>query len=135
MERSKLANRVSEYKWDWFATLKLDFSPYTRRHALEAFEGWLTNLEQREGGRHFRWVRVLMHDANWNNVYFLVLVGGLHNRRRYYEQHWSERAGRAQIERFDPSLPGIRSMLKAMDHDGDPDIDYGLPRRSHRRRD
>ena len=98
----------------------------SRRRSNELFDRWVENLERKEGGRHFRWVRVLEHGANGDNDHFHVLVGGLRSRRRHYEKQWSKHAGSALIERFDPSLPGIKYLLKTIDRDGDLDIAYEL---------
>ena len=120
------ADWLSAYKWDWFATLKLDFGFPSRRKALMAFDTWLDGLERGEGGRRFRWIRVISHDGNWNDICLYVLVGGLHSRRLYYQRQWARNHGRALIEHFDPSLCGIRCLVKAMDRDHNLEIDYGL---------
>ena len=134
MHRSKHPKWLSEYKWDWFAKLKLDFGPSTRRQALLSFDNWLEVLEAREGGRHFRWVRVINHDGNWDNICLYVLVGGLRNRRDYYQRRWKELNGRGLIERFDPSLPAIKSMLKAIDRNEDLEIICEFPDKSRQKR-
>ena len=75
MDRSKrteqlkdaYAEWLSEYRWDWFATLKADQGRPSHRRAQHLFDRWIETLEQREGGRHFRWVRVIEHGANGDN--------------------------------------------------------------------
>ena len=114
------AHWLSEYRWDWFATLKADRGRPSRRRAAELFDQWVKHLQRREGGRHFRWVRVMEHGANGDNDHFHVLVGGSRSRHRFYERQWSKHAGSALIRRFDPTLPGIEYMLKTMDHERRP---------------
>jgi hypothetical protein len=120
------ADWLSEYRWDWIATLSLDFGFPSYRQALQAFHNWIDELERREGGRHFRWVRGISRDSEGRNCCLHVLIGGLHSRRRNYQQDWAERRGRALIERFDPSLRSIKHLVRAMDHDDDLEIDYEL---------
>jgi hypothetical protein len=98
----------------------------TRRQAREKFNRWLGELEGREGGRHFMWVSVMSHDADRQHFCFYVLVGGLHRRRSHYEQRWSERHSETRIERFDPSLHGIKHLVKAIDRDDNLEINYRL---------
>jgi hypothetical protein len=114
------AERLTEYHWDWLATLKLDSDPSFRGQATKLFDAWLLDLEETEGGRDFRWVRVTKPDSN----YLHAVIGGFHSRRRHYEKKLKQVTASAVIERFDRSSPLYKYMIETLHHENYLDISY-----------
>jgi hypothetical protein len=120
---------LEEFRWNWYATLKLTSGAPTDRRAERLFGQWIEELGKAEGTSRFRWFRVLERGFAGDNPHFHVLIGGLRNRNRYWEKKWSDLGGNALITPFDPTQKGILYMLKSVDENGDIDCDFKLPRR------
>jgi hypothetical protein len=118
----------ANYRWSWIATLKLTSGVPKRWRVKQLFEAWISALRNEEGDEKFRWVRVIEPGRRGTNPHVHVLIGGLRNRMKTWENRWAELGGEAMIRRFDPKQEGILYMLKTTGSDGDLDIDYELPK-------
>jgi ribonuclease HI len=118
---------LEKYKWDYFCTLKITSGPPGKRRAEELFQTWIKELEKAEGGDDFRWFRVMEYGSFRSNPHFHILLGGLRDRMRPWEQRWAELGGNALITDFDPGKDGVLYILKMTDNRGDLDFDCKLP--------
>lgn len=118
---------LEQYDWNWFATLKLTSGIPSERRAKNLCDKWISDLRQAEGGKDFHWFRVLERGASGSNLHFHVLVGGLRNRRKVWQQEWNNRGGDALINNFKPEEKGVLYLLKSMGNDGDLACDFELP--------
>jgi len=133
-QKQEYGRWLGGYKWAWFATLKLTSGAPSDRNALRKFERWLTELKASEGGRDFRYVRVLEYGRVRDHPHIHAVIGGFRNRRRYWEERWGELGGEAKIELYNPEEKGLLYMLKEMDDFGDLDLDCELPPLEARRK-
>jgi hypothetical protein len=118
---------LEQYGWDWFATLKITSGIPSERRAKNLCDKWLSDLRRTEGGEDFRWFRVLERGANGGNLHFHMLLGGLRNRRKVWQQKWNNLGGDALITRLDPEKGESFYLLKSMGNDGDLNCDFELP--------
>ena len=122
----EIASRLQQYSWDWSGTLRMTAIP-SDRQALTIFDQWVSGMRRLDGGPSFRFFRVLERGIAGGNRHFHILIGGLRNRRRYWQQKWNDLGGDALITRYDPDKKGILYMLKGMDEDGYLNFDCDLP--------
>jgi hypothetical protein len=118
---------LEQYGWSWFATLKITSGIPSERRAKNLCDKWLSDLRRTEGDENFRWFRVPERGASGSNLHFHVLVGGLRNRRKVWQQEWSALGGDAVISKFDPNRKAILYLLKGTGGNGDLDFDFELP--------
>jgi hypothetical protein len=124
----ELRRWLEQFTWSWYVTLKLTAGKPSMNRAKRLCDQWVGELEQQEGGKNFRWFRVLERGTLGTNLHFHVLVGGLKSRRTRWASRWSELGGDALITPFDPDQKGILYLLKETDDEGDLDFDFKLPK-------
>lgn len=115
---------LEQYSWDWFGTLKVDSGIPSVRRAKKMCDDYISNLRQAEGDDDFHFFRVLERGIGGSNFHFHLLIGGLRDRRKVWEQKWK---GDAQLSDYKPNQKGILYALKDMDDEGDLDCDFDLP--------
>jgi hypothetical protein len=84
---------LGKYSWNYFCTLKLTSGPPSKRRAGELFQTWIRQLEKAEAGDDFRWFRVTEYGSLRSNPHFHILVGGLRDRMRVWEDRWATLGG------------------------------------------
>jgi hypothetical protein len=117
----------SDYRWQWFTTLKITSGRPSRRRAIATFDQWITEMAEQEGSSRFRWVRVLEEGASGDHFHFHSVIGGFRSRTAHWTKRWAELGGEALIESYNPEEEGIPYILKTMKRDGDIDLDFRLP--------
>ena len=132
MSRRDLVNAYREwltsYAWNWFGVLTFRGYPSATK-AKRVFDVWIAEIEQDYGTNDFRWVRVKEYGAEYVNLHFHVLVGGLYLRpacRQKAMFRWQELAGEANIFSFVGHLNGISYILKTVRPGQDFEIDFRL---------
>lgn len=120
------ANFISEWDWQWFATLTFR-GLASKSRAERRFEEWINTLKCEVGHTRFRYVRVTERGET-AGLHFHLLVGGLRNTSpNRWIRLWEKLGGDAQIEAFDEEKNGIRYILKTLSPDGDIDIEFEFP--------
>jgi len=129
------AEFLKRWRWDWFATLTFR-GVRSSATAKTLFNRWIADVENLDGESDFRWVRVTEKGPAGTTPHFHVLVGGLKTARDRgrCERRWSDLAGDARVEQFDPEQDGILYMLKTLQPHKDFDIDMKLDSRVRRAR-
>jgi RNA recognition motif. (a.k.a. RRM, RBD, or RNP domain) len=115
---------LEKYSWDWFGTLKVDSGMPSIRRAKKMCDDYISNLRQAEGDEDFRFFRVLERGTGGSNLHFHLLIGGLRDRRKVWEQNWK---GDALLSEYKADQKGLLYVLKSMDNRGDLDCDFTLP--------
>jgi hypothetical protein len=112
--------------WIWFGFLKVP-ARHSRWHAIHKFEDWLEDLQSKEGGGRFRWVRVFERGVGGEPHRLHILIGGLRSRRRTWQKRWSKRGRDSFLRHFNEHPKDtIYSIVNCMDKDGNLDISYRL---------
>lgn len=116
----------SEQRWQLFGTLTFRGSPSPFR-ADNIFRRWISEMEENDGTKSFRWVRVTEHGAFGDNLHYHVVIGGLRDGCKWpWLLLWGELAGSADIFYYIPNAGGLRYMLKTARPDRDFEIDFEL---------
>jgi hypothetical protein len=118
---------LQAYTYQWFGTLKLTSGIPSTRRAIGMFDRWISNLRKIEGGDRFRWFRVLECGVRTEVRHVHFVLGGLRNRRIYWQQQWNGMGGEARIERYDAERNGILYILKDTNAAGDLNFDFEFP--------
>jgi hypothetical protein len=125
----KLQRWLETFGWEWYVRLNIRTgAASTEVQMKELFYDWIAEVERVHGDSDFHWVRVLERGPTKRSSYFLVLIGGLRNRRKDLASRWNFLGGESIIDRYDPDKDGILSMLKPMEDSGRLDIDFKLPK-------
>jgi hypothetical protein len=116
-----------KYHWIFFGALTFRESPSPSR-ADRIFKRWIAEMQQNDGTKDFRWVRVTEHGAFGDNLHFHVLIGGLTNDAEWWPwvRRWDALAGDAVLSYYCKNAGGIPYMLKTALPGRDFEIDFDL---------
>lgn len=103
---------VRSEEYDWFVTLTLPVGS-GETQADEYFDTWISAMEEVDGTRNFRWVRIA--EQKDDSIQLHVLIGGRDTHRRWeWMEGWRRdvaEGGDASSRRI-PETPKLRNLLK-----------------------
>jgi hypothetical protein len=111
---SEFVESVRSEDYDWFCVLQIPQAS-SEMESDEYFDIWISTMEEVDGTRSFRWVRVAEKNSEDGSMLLHVLVGGRDTRRRWdWMQGWRldvTQYGNVFSRRI-PETPKLRNFLK-----------------------
>lgn len=111
---SEFVENVDSEDYDWFLVLKLPDAS-SELQSDEYFDVWISIMEEVDGTRSFRWVRIAEKDREDGSMLLHVLIGGRNTHRRWdWMQGWRldvTQDGDVYSRRI-PETPKLRELLK-----------------------
>jgi hypothetical protein len=118
---------LQRYRWSWKAELKMAAGTPSTALLKERCYGWLKNLRQAEGDTDFGWFMLLEKGIGIGKPKMHVLITGLRNRMRFWENQWADLGGSAVITPVDGSKEKMLEMVRTAGRKGDLDCDFDVP--------
>jgi hypothetical protein len=110
----EFVENVRSEDYDWFVVLMLPGAS-SELQSDEYFDLWISTMEEVDGTRSFRWVRVAEKNSEDGSMLLHVLIGGRNTRRRWdWMQGWRldvTQDGNVYSRRI-PETPKLRTFLK-----------------------
>lgn len=111
---SKFVESVDSEDFDWFAVLILP-DTNSELQADEYFDVWISTMQEVDGTKNFRWVRIAEKGPDAGSMLLYVLVGGRNTRRRWdWMEGWRHDVtefGEVYSRRI-PDTPKLRNFLR-----------------------
>lgn len=113
---SEFVENVDSEDYDWFLVLKLPDAS-SELQSDEYFNVWISVMEEVDGTRSFRWVRLAEKNSEDGSMLLHVLIGGRNTRRRWeWMEGWRHdvtQYGDVYSRRI-PETPKLRNFFKYM---------------------
>jgi hypothetical protein len=127
--RDEMTGWLEGFPWKWFCSLT--FRPgLTESQSRWRLRKWACELRDALGDKHFEWIGIPETGKTGEDFHFHVLIGGLNDwhadERLEWMRHWHKLSGDARIDVYDPSLFGIRYILKYLDPNDTDSIEFHL---------
>ena len=87
--KSRYVKLFNKYDWDLWGRLSAPVTKDPRRHIIERLDYWMDELEEEEGEQDLRWVRTYEKGRDGDDDLVRILIGGLQNRCRLWQERWS----------------------------------------------
>jgi hypothetical protein len=111
---SEFVENVRSEDYDWFCVLKPPHAS-SEIESDEYFDIWISVMEEVDGTKSFRWVRIAEKNSEDGSMVLHVLIGGRDTRRRWdWMQGWRHdvtQRGEVYSRRI-PETPKLRKFLK-----------------------
>jgi hypothetical protein len=127
-DKGRYIKLLEKYDWDLWGQLSAISARDSRREIIERFEDWLDDLEEEECDRELRWVRTYEKGLDGDDDSVRILIGGLRNRTRLWQQRWSSKPLTSHLHDFNKfnRAEAMRFVLDLRHQREELDIKYKL---------
>jgi len=131
--RDEMSVWLEGFPWKWFCSLT--FRPgLTESQARWRLRTWADELRAALGNENFEWIGVPETGITGEDFHFHVLIGGLNDwhapERLEFMRRWNKIASDARVDVYDPSLLGVRYILKYLEPNDTDSIEFHLVSRT-----